>query len=218
MYLYMYVCMYVCMYAHHCIYIYIYVYTIYVCVGVCACMLHIKLYYYKVKYIHYRYCKGPTELLPYLYIGNLDDAYNLGMLSELGITHVLDCASPEGSRTLMTNCGYSTVYRRMRINADDDLQYQIIEDFETAIRFIEDAHKSEGKILVHCIQGINRSAAVCIAYLLHRDGGHLCDIVKDVQIKRQRAILSNPSFRRQLQQYAQNIGGHTTPTLEPVTG
>ena len=93
----------------------------------------------------------------------------------------------------------------MQLNADDDLTYKISDHFETAIRFIDDARRSEGKVLVHCIQGINRSAAICVAYLLQMQGGHLCDIVRDICDKRQRVILNNPNFRNQLEQFSQIV-------------
>ena len=140
-----------------------------------------------------------------MYIGGIDDAYNLGLLTELGITHVLDCASAADTTSLCMNCGYSTVYRRMRLGADDDLNYQIINDFEKSYHFIEDATRSHGRILVHCVQGVNRSAAVCIAYIMRKFGRHLCEVVKDVREKRQRSILTNSSFRSQLEQFSRTL-------------
>jgi protein-tyrosine phosphatase len=39
--------------------------------------------------------------------------------------------------------------------------------FYDAIHFIEDARQKKGKVYVHCVQGISRSATICLAYLIH---------------------------------------------------
>ncbi len=40
--------------------------------------------------------------------------------------------------------------------------------FYDAINFIEDARQNKGKVYVHCVQGVSRSATVCLAYLIYK--------------------------------------------------
>jgi protein-tyrosine phosphatase len=40
--------------------------------------------------------------------------------------------------------------------------------FYDAIEFIEDARYQGGRVYVHCVQGVSRSATVCLAYLIYK--------------------------------------------------
>ena len=53
-----------------------------------------------------------------------------------------------------------------------------------------------GKVLVHCVQGVSRSAVLVIAYLMIKEGMPVQEAVRKVREKRE--ICPNPSFLRQL--------------------
>jgi protein-tyrosine phosphatase len=50
----------------------------------------------------------------------------------------------------------------------DHVREQIECIFYDAIEFIEDAVRTKGKVYVHCVQGVSRSATVCLAYLIYK--------------------------------------------------
>ena len=50
--------------------------------------------------------------------------------------------------------------------AEDSERYDITRHFGEAFRFVEAAKRAGGTVLVHCALGINRSAAVCVAYMI----------------------------------------------------
>jgi len=55
-----------------------------------------KMYYQKLRnYMNISKCFpcGPTQIFDFLYIGGQDEATDLPLLSKLGITHVINCAS-----------------------------------------------------------------------------------------------------------------------------
>ena len=91
------------------------------------------------------YSRRPAKLLNYLYLGDCSDANSIGMLTEMGITHALNCA------------------------------------------------------------GAERSATVCIAYLIARKRMTFLDAVKAVQEKRIK-ILTNKGFLKQLANFAKVHG------------
>lgn len=121
--------------------------------------------------------KGPAEILDYLFIGSEEHASNLSQLKEHNISSVLNVA--KGCRNYF----------------EDDLEYfnlpvlDICEEdistiFQKSYDFIEQVHLSGGKVLVHCNAGISRSATICAAYLMKRQGLTMDEALKTIKEKR----------------------------------
>jgi dual specificity MAP kinase phosphatase len=70
---------------------------------------------------------------------------------------------------------------------------------------LEEARKVQGKVFVHCIRGISRSPAMCIAYLLWRHRSW--SLQKALQlVKQSRPIVNpNPGFMFQLMEWHQQL-------------
>ena len=135
-----------------------------------------------------------TEVLPYLYLGGERNAGNLKELTaRTHITHILNTAwevanfYPE-----------KFVYRHYPLSdyADQNL-FDIMDD---AIRFIETARASGGRCLVHCVQGISRSATIVIAYCIAALDMSLSAAIAFLKSKRP-IIAPNSGFLEQLKQY-----------------
>jgi len=76
-----------------------------------------------------------------------------------------------------------------------------MQHFEVVFDVIEEARKSGGCALIHCIMGVNRSGALAVAYtMLHQQCGPITAAVF-VRQKRQ-MILSNEDFQEQLIEFA----------------
>jgi len=95
------------------------------------------------------------EVFPGLYISKIPKAI------PHTITHVLNMCLD--TNDLEISSTYK--YKHIPIGDWDDITDQIA----TINAFIDSALQAEGKVLVHCFQGINRSAAAIIAYLCHRE-------------------------------------------------
>ena len=142
--------------------------------------------------------RGPSKILDHLYLGSQAEATNLQMLRELGITHIINCA--EG----YINTGpsfYGDGFEYLGFDAEDDWDYDIMQHFDPVYQFIEDARTSGGKVLIHCIMGVNRSGALTVSYLMvHK---HMGPISATKLVKKARSlILSNESFQRQVVAFA----------------
>ena len=62
--------------------------------------------------------------------------------------------------------------RYIEFEAEDEDDYDIFQHFDEAKEMIEDARQTNGKALVHCVMGINRSASLVTAYvMLHKQWG-----------------------------------------------
>lgn len=57
-----------------------------------------------------------------------------------------------------------------------------------------------GRVLVHCMQGVSRSASLVVAYVMTSKGLSLADALATVQAARP-VVLPNPGFLRQLEQF-----------------
>ena len=71
---------------------------------------------------------------------------------------------------------------------------------EECVTFIQDAVKNGGRVYVHCICGVSRSASMVIAYLMNQE--NLCYGMAESQVKEARSIIRpNNGFQQQLINY-----------------
>lgn len=150
----------------------------------------------------------PSEIMPFLFLGGIENAGRHDKLAELGITHVLNCSSeaqePYGI----------TLHLPMRDAADES----IMGHFQTAFQFIEDCRTKGGRCLLHCQRGISRSPSIAAAYLLWsgRASGatlgqalaHVCD--------RRAFVQPNLGFLVQLQQYEMQLLGSCSIRIDEL--
>lgn len=132
------------------------------------------------------------EVWPNLFIGNVAIAQNRNALKKMGITHVLNAAhSKQGSIGDQSYYGNSIVY--YGIPAEDSSSFDLSVHFKPASDFIHKAlRKKNGKVLVHCIMGMSRSATLVLAYLMVRQRLTLRTAIQTVVL--QRAIYPNRNF------------------------
>lgn len=106
------------------------------------------------------YQHGPAQILPYLFLGACHTVERT-MLSNLGIACILNVAHEiEPPSNLHT----STLYYHLRwTHTQPNLGRR---EFHRAIRVLRDNISQKKKVLVHCQSGIERSAALVIAYVV----------------------------------------------------
>lgn len=95
-----------------------------------------------------------------LYIGNEAASQNRELLSQHGITHIVNLNANTSSPAFPG----SFIYYNVKLN---DHVFETLDDkFWNAYEFTKTAINQGGKVLVHCRRGISRSAALCVAYLM----------------------------------------------------
>ena len=146
-----------------------------------------------------------SEILDHLYLGNEVDAKYGKVLKEHGITHVVNCAQGY----IRTGTDFYKLHDKQKyigFNAEDHPSYDMMQHFDEAFKFIEEAREFGGKVLVHCVMGINRSGLLVIAYVMvHKNMGPL-SAAKFVKQKRDGALVINDGFKKQLIQFAEKRG------------
>jgi atypical dual specificity phosphatase len=133
-----------------------------------------------------------SEILPRLYISDLGVAENPQLLASLGITHVLSIL--RGFVDLRTTTSHITpTIKHTQIPLDDLPFAELAAVLPSTTAFIHNALESSphAKVLVHCVQGVSRSASVVSAYLMWRYGWSVMDSVGFVKRKRP---VAEPSY------------------------
>jgi len=139
---------------------------------------------------------APDEIVPGLYLGNAENAYNDVHLSALGVTHILNTAKQAENR-------HEDKFKYLKISLIDSDEEDLSPHFEKAIAFIDEALKT-GKILVHCMSGMSRSASMVGAWLMKRHGMTFERALEEMQEKRP-IVDPNEGFRDQLAQYEKEL-------------
>uniref|UniRef100_A0A0M3JVM3 protein-tyrosine-phosphatase n=1 Tax=Anisakis simplex TaxID=6269 RepID=A0A0M3JVM3_ANISI len=107
---------------------------------------------------------GPTEILPYLYLGSQQDALDPVLLNKYGIQYVIN---------LSVNCPRPESVKQdghfMRIPVNDSYQEKLLPHFEEAFKFVDKVCQCGSVVLIHCLAGISRSATLAIAYIMRQN-------------------------------------------------
>ncbi|XP_063798493.1 dual specificity protein phosphatase 8-like [Pseudophryne corroboree] len=139
-----------------------------------------------------------TRILPHLYLGSQNDVMDQEVIIQNGITHVLNvsCSCPKPV--------FISDNHFLRIPINDSYCEKILPWLTAAVEFIGKVELVNGKVLVHCLAGISRSAAVAIAYIMRSMGLSLDDAYRFVKEKRP-TISPNFNFLGQLLEYEMSL-------------
>ncbi|XP_068579617.1 dual specificity protein phosphatase 13B-like [Cebidichthys violaceus] len=152
--------------------------------------------------------RSPTghvnQVWPNLYIGNEVAARDKGALHSLGITHIINAAhrppNPGSYTHFYVNTG-PRFYRDMTVDyygveADDAIGFILSPFFYPTARYIEAALAMGGRVFVHCLMGVSRSATLVLAFLMIVEGLSLQEAV--AAVRPHRDICPNSGFLLQL--------------------
>lgn len=144
----------------------------------------------------------PHEIMPSLYLGSSAAARNRARLNELNISHILTAA-----RAIVPK--FRGDFQYMLLDVDDWAGEDMLHYFEATNKFIDEA-RQHGRVLVHCMAGVSRSATVTIAYVMY--SMKIAFEPAYALVKKARSCISpNPGFLRQLQVYERWCFGVKTP-------
>jgi hypothetical protein len=133
-----------------------------------------------------------SEIIPgFMWLGDASNAMDVDTLISLDITAVANCAALD---TLTNQFYYSEMWRYTEYSASDDTNYELLErHLEEFMMFMDECRGENRKVLVHCVGGINRSATLCVAYLVLREGLSLKDAIIQCHSARP-CVLTNEHF------------------------
>lgn len=150
----------------------------------------------------------PAQLTDWLFLGGMEEARDWVKLHDHGITGVVNLA-PQACRN-EGHHGYAHVNPGLAPqvlvqDALDDGTYPLIDRHLPSVdAFVESIRQKGGRVMVHCHMGINRSATICVAYLMSRHKMRLLDLVR-LLVRRRGMVLSNATFVEQLVALAKRL-------------
>ncbi|XP_050408295.1 dual specificity protein phosphatase 3 isoform X2 [Patella vulgata] len=138
------------------------------------------------------------EVFPGIILGDGTVAKSPGTLKKHGITHIVNTALGKTKYHVNSN---HVMYRKYDIifkgiEATDHMSFDLTPFFDSCAEFIHEALKNNGKVYVHCVQGVSRSATITIAYLMIKQHMTVRDALRLVRSKRE--VCPNDGFLEQL--------------------
>ncbi|KAI9490552.1 protein-tyrosine phosphatase-like protein, partial [Zychaea mexicana] len=106
------------------------------------------------------YEQGPAQILPNLFLGACHTAQNSAVLERHDISCIINVAHEINSPAPSV----SSYHHFKWTHSQNNLARR---EFQRAIRILENAHRSNVNVLVHCQSGVERSASLVIAYILY---------------------------------------------------
>ncbi|CAG8468040.1 9559_t:CDS:2 [Paraglomus occultum] len=124
------------------------------------------------------------EIIPGVFLGSYASAKDRDWLDQNQITHILTVATGL-SPAFPDNFTYKIITVR------DHPYENILAHFDSSAKFISNAIRKNGRVLVHCQAGVSRSASVIIAYLMKTKNMVLDDAWD--YVSERRSIIALPS-------------------------
>ncbi|XP_078063199.1 dual specificity protein phosphatase 8-like [Mustelus asterias] len=141
---------------------------------------------------------GPTQILPYVYLGSQNDVLNKELMVHNGITHILNVSSNCPKPAFIPDSHF------LRIPVNDSYCESLLPWLNKSVEFIDTVRSMKSRVLVHCLAGISRSAAIAIAYIMRTMDFSLDDAYRFVKDRRP-SISPNFNFLGQLVEYEKSI-------------
>lgn len=141
-----------------------------------------------------------SEIVPGLFIGDSWSSWHPDGLQQNHIRSVLsvnDAPTANWRRECFTR--HVTADRHLKLFCLDNSTQDILFHLQRACDFIE-ASLPHGGVLVHCEQGVSRSTAFMIAYLMRRERRGLVEVLAEVKLKRR--VRPSENFKDQLRLWA----------------
>jgi len=148
----------------------------------------------------------PDMIIEKMYLGSarcIENERAMGELKNYGVTHILSIGKEIVQNLEKVPPMITTEFKHKTASIFDAPHEDILTIIKEMKEFIDEAME-EGGVLVHCVAGISRSAAVVIAYIMMTQQKSLEEVESYVRSKRP-CIKPNDGFFNQLRQLEKEL-------------
>jgi len=100
------------------------------------------------------------EVLPNVFVGDVYAAHNQEELKRRNVTHIINAA-------LAITPPFPDQFNYLHVQLLDFPGENVINHLQDTTKFIDDALAGGGKVFIHCLKGVSRSATIAAAYAIH---------------------------------------------------
>jgi protein-tyrosine phosphatase len=151
----------------------------------------------------FAYIDDYNEIIPNLYLGNINCANNQQFLIDNNIQSIINCTMNEPFNE------YFSDKNKLRLTITDSKESDNMDNFKKqifeAIYFIEDSLNNDKSVYIHCYWGLMRSATVVAAYLMKKYNMPKDDAISIIREKRCCALLPFYNFNEVLNYVEENM-------------
>lgn len=146
-----------------------------------------------------------NEVIPNLWLGNSKSVYNKQFLDNYKIKHVVTIMDNFDTKYKYNDITYLTIPIKDKFVCDKDIS----ELFELTSLFIQTHLNNNEPVLVHCMRGHHRSAAVVVAYLIKYRNGDYVKCIEYINKLRPYALRRDTCMSKNLFKYYLLINNKT---------
>lgn len=174
----------------------------------------------RLGYITYYY-KGVQKVCDGLWIGSRESSRDLEVLKGNNITHILNMAVEEPNFFENKPDIINMIYKKVDLR--DSGECDILNNglLVECLKFVDDAIKQGGQVLVHCQAGMSRSGAIAVAYVMSQSSITYEDALTNIR-KVRYCVAPNGNFETQIKGYfdairpkPQVVERRPTPQIPP---
>lgn len=138
------------------------------------------------------------EILPHLYLGDIETAQDESILQKLDIKHIINLSNTENYQKWP-----GITY--LDINVDDSRNVDLSTFFPICNKLIDRERNNRENILVHCVSGVSRSVTIILSYLMHKGMTLKGAFMYLNMIRKRQYTLPNIGFFKQLQKCEEKV-------------
>lgn len=143
--------------------------------------------------------RSPTYVTDGLFLGGVEQALSAPRLRALRITHIVNASREDGDLHLEQ-------FQYLHINARDNTHERLTPYFAEVAQWVDNARRAGGNALIHCREGVSRSATLVLATRMIHERVPLFQAFRQLKACRQQ-IEPNPQFLSELRQLELSLLG-----------